>query len=301
MPGCIKVIKKPLLRHTFLKKIPPLSTSIDTQSILVPSPITIWIHGTRLLPISFFKQSFYSKPGLHHYTQLESHYRQHKIAQVLIASNSTYFCPQEFYLFGWNGKLSAQERKKAALHLYEELKLLRVNYEKQYKTKPVIRIICHSHGGNIALLLAQMNDGNDNDFYVDQLILLACPVQAQTMQYAYSSVFKKIYSFYSILDLLQIADPQGLQPEKKHYFPIFSQRLFPPHEKIEQVAITLNTRPLMHTEFVKLKFLSQIFSIIHEIDQWRELALCPQQEWCKRNKCLCLNTLPKNRIGGCIG
>ena len=45
-------------------------------------PVTVWIHGTRLLPQSMFKNFFYSKPGLHHYQVLSSKYHQYQIAVI---------------------------------------------------------------------------------------------------------------------------------------------------------------------------------------------------------------------------
>ena len=53
-----------------------------------------------------------------------------------------------------------------------------------------------------------------------------------------------------MLDIMQVIDPQGLHKEVKA--PLFSERFLPRNEKIEQVAIKINDRSLMHIEFVKL-------------------------------------------------
>ena len=83
------------------------------------------------------------------------------------------------------------------------------------------------------------------------------------MHYAHSPLFEKIYSLYSMLDILQVIDPQGLNKKKKKA-PLFSERFLPRHEKIEQVAIKFNDRSLMHIEFVKLDFVSN-FRIFYAI------------------------------------
>ena len=125
----------------------------------------------------------------------------------------------------------------------------------------------HSHGGNIALLLDKVKDADDNSLLINELVLLAVPVQKQTMHYTQSPIFGTIYSLYSILDVLQVVDPQGLHKEKAEQdVPLFSERIFAPHEKIEQVAIKINDRSLMHIEFVKLKFLSRLPHILTCID-----------------------------------
>lgn len=293
LPGCADFsIKKPMI-HTILRT--PLETSIDISNSpnqTQPPPITIWIHGTRLLPKALFKKLFYSKPGLHLYSELEPHFHQFEIAQALIDSNPSKFCAETFYLFGWSGKLSFEERKKAAERLYSELKLLREQYKYQYGIEPVIYLITHSHGGNIALQLACVKDPSDTEFSIQQLILLACPVQEKTSCYIDSDLFKTIYSLYSLLDVTQLADPQGLQTKEIKDVPLFSKRHFPPHKKLEQVAIKLNNRSPMHIEFVQQKFLIHLSKIIEEIDKWK-INGCSKNDY-SLDKCIAINTKHKN-------
>ena len=65
-----------------------------------------------------------------------------------------------FYTFGWSGLLSRQRRRQEALRLYnalaEETAALQ---EKGLKTKIIIS--AHSHGGNIALNLAGINEARN--------------------------------------------------------------------------------------------------------------------------------------------
>jgi hypothetical protein len=297
IPGCMQIAQKSLTRHVIVKKrapaTPPLKASLDLPGDSKPS-INIWIHGTRLLPKGMFKNFFFSKSGLHHYAEIDEKYHQYQIAQTLINSDPALFPAATFYLFGWSGALSFKERENAARTLYADLKPIREEYIKTYGCKPHIRIVSHSHGGNIALLLDQVKDPSDTTFFIDELVLLACPVQTQTMHYACAPTFGKVYSLYSMLDVLQIVDPQGLQKEKSdQHVPLFSERFFPRNEKIEQVAIKINDRSIMHIEFVKLKFLAHIPAILAEIEHWHTLSKLSEHEWATRNKCLCLNTKPK--------
>ena len=291
-PGCIPTNKKTLTRilhHPPTQITPALKTNIDLQMHTTdPSSITVWVHGTRVLPRGVMESFFYSKPGLNHYTSIESYYHQREIAQTLIKSNPELFPAEHFYLFGWNGKLSFKEREKAARKLYHDLKVVRDQHKKIHGTEPIIRMISHSHGGNVILLLEQVKDPADTDFYIQEVILLATPVQKQTMNYARAQIFGKVYSLYSILDFVQVIDPQGLQ--QKDTDKIFSERYFPADEKIEQVAIKKNDRSIMHMEFVKLKFLAQIPYMLAEIDSWHSQSRLCASEWAKKDKCLCITT-----------
>ncbi|MBD3231853.1 hypothetical protein GF322_04290 [Candidatus Dependentiae bacterium] len=58
-----------------------------------------------------------------------------------------------FYTFGWSGLISQQRRRKEAIRFYNQLSKEIEKY-KQKGINPKIRIICHSHGGNLALNLA---------------------------------------------------------------------------------------------------------------------------------------------------
>ena len=294
LPGCMQIVQKPITRFYNVKnrQIPEekaIETALDTQEeISAPPSVTVWVHGTRILPDGMFEQFFFSKPGLNHYTSIDSKYHQRKLAQTLIDADPELFPADYFYLFGWNGKLSFQEREHAARRLYHDLKIVRENYKNKYGIEPVIRMLAHSHGGNVILLLAQVKDPEDTSFFINQAILMGTPVQKQTKNYACRECFGKVYSLYSMLDILQIIDPQGLQQKETHA--LFSERFFPAHEKIEQVAIKVNNRSIMHIEFVKRKFMAQIPTILAEIDSWKESSNVCAHDWARKDKCLCINT-----------
>lgn len=236
----------------------PTQTSIETNDeIIEQSPtVTIWIHGTKLTPSAVLPNFFYRKVGMHPIITYDSKYHLRKLAHCLEQSDQTNFMLEHFYVFGWSGKLSFTERKKAAQDLYDELINLCNHYKLKYGTMPKFRIITHSHGGNVALNLAQIK--KDDFIKVSELILLACPVQTQTMHLLQDPIFEQVYSFYSETDIIQIIDPQGLYKNKAPKTSLFSKREFPEHNKLVQIKTRARKRGLMHIEFLSLPFISHL-------------------------------------------
>ncbi|MFI5332528.1 MAG: hypothetical protein ACHQVS_00330 [Candidatus Babeliales bacterium] len=241
-----------------------------TTNLLQPAPtITIWVHGTkstvRNIPFDTFKRFFDCKPGLNHARTLCACHHHRQIAEVLIAHDPIRFPAEHFYLFGWSGKLSYQEREDTARILYNEIKALIARYKNQYWTVPKIRIITHSHGGNVALNLAKVKDITDTDFVIDELVLLACPVQIKTVTFIKDPVFKKIYSLYSTRDFIQILDPQEVVNNlKEKRFPLFSQRKFPDQPNLRQIVVKRKKRAISHVEFMLEKFLTTLPTILND-------------------------------------
>ena len=284
----MQIPKKQLTRQVYIPAAPQwpaVANPIQSKT----SGITIWVHGTRFFPEIVFSNFFYCKRGLHHYTEIAEKYHHRKIAQTLIDNGPDRFCLEHFYLFGWSGTLSFKERELAARQLYLELKELRQDYKKKYGSEPIIRILAHSHGGNVVLLLERVKDKDDTAFAIDELILLAVPVQTHTMYYTHAPVFKKVYSLYSMFDALQVADPQGLQICQAGS-PLFSERQFPPHEKVHQCAIKIDNRSLRHIDFVRRSFLCKLPAILDEVDQWQNSCKLHTHICEKQNKCLCIKT-----------
>ena len=288
VPGCVPSSKQ--VTRTLAGYMPQNKAS--QKETLQPSPtITVWVHGTRFFPEQVLKKFFYCKEGLNHYTCLDKSYRHHTLCQTLIDSDSTRFTAEHFYVYGWSGALSFKEREKAAKRLYLELKALRDSYFKKYGIEPKMRLIAHSHGGNVSLLFEKVKDIDDLTFSIEELILLATPVQFETKKYADSSLFKKIYSLYSHLDSLQVIDPQGLQTIGKGA-PLFSERRFTPDDKICQCAIKMNNRSIMHVEFIKGKFLCTLPYVLNALDTWQKEIILKNENWHSSEKCL--NVIIKN-------
>lgn len=275
-PGCIHrtktISRKVKITHDRLEELKS-KKEIGKQST---SPmITIWVHGTRLLPSPIFRSYIYCESGLHHANELPPTYFLSQLANAMIQSDPSRYNHENFYLFGWSGNLDAAIRMQAAKELYSQLYELRLEYEKKYKTKPKIRLITHSHGGNVVLNLVKFN--KYNDLIIDELILLACPVQASTKHYLHSLMFKKIYAFYSSLDLMQILAPQfywctdeNFNPQKHTLkFPPTSSRLFSNQPNLIQVKFKMNGHAIMHTEFSSACFTQYLPLLLDELDAWQ--------------------------------
>lgn len=259
-------------------------------------PITIWVHGTLL----------FSRPDYHHVFQ--DMYRLmpaltlppdnffNRNAHIIAHHDPENFPLETFYFFGWPGKLHAIERKMAAEKLYNELAALIKKYKEKYGVEPVIRIIAHSHGGNLVLYMAKIKT-NHAPLAIDSLILLACPVQDKTMNLINSPMFKRIYSLYSSLDIIQILAPQlfrrrttdiSTNKRKRHYkFPPFSSRLFPQQERLTQVKIKINNYPISHASFSMIHFTQMLPLILKELDMWHTQTLL--NNTCDKYKLLCIH------------
>ena len=238
--------------------------------------ITIWVHGTRaFFSRYFFQNFFYCIPGLNAAEKFDKRYHLRSIAELLSTQAPELFSFDTFYFFGWPGKLKHKARLKAAQDLFNAIHVVIKNYENTYNEKPRIRIITHSHGGNVALNMAHIQQGC-NQLIVDELILLACPIQEQTVHYAHDILFKRIYALYSRSDSIQVMDPQGFHYwRRKHKMlkppTFFSGRCFPKEcAKVQQVAVQLNGKNLMHIDFLFHKFLKFLPDIVYRLREWRK-------------------------------
>lgn len=228
--------------------------------------VTILIHGTRLMrffPLNISKKlklldenMSTPKLGLHHYSEIPQENNQVRIAKNLNKVDSTLFPLDTLYIFGWSGKLDIKERRSAAKNLITDINNLIITpFRVNYGIDPLITIITHSHGGNVALNMVRDTTIN---FSIENLILLACPVQHKTKNYSKSSFFKNIYSLFSKNDILQILDPQiinalghkvkkawnkrSTQPLKglwkKFRLPFFSHRTFDTHPHTYHIEVS---------------------------------------------------------------
>lgn len=242
--------------------------------------ITIFVHGTlppdALMAIPPVRSFFYCPTGLTQAVEFDPKFHTYKLAQQLCSTRADEFDMAHFYLFGWSGKLNPLARKEASQELFQSLRLLAERYRQQ-GTKPQFRIITHSHGGNVALHMHESTKEHAHDLVIDELIVLACPVQTETAAHAHPASFKKIYSIHSHSDLLQVLDPQGvhafLGTLKEHGLeftmshlnelgPLFSSRHFEAAEHIIQLNVRYPRRELFHIEFLLPKFISTLPSLL---------------------------------------
>lgn len=113
----------------------------------------------------------------------------------------------QYYTFGWSGLVSNKLRYIEANFLYRELSKL-IKSLKAKGMNPKLRVIGYSHGGNIGLQLGAIHHtkSKDEQFSIDEFHLLGTPIQVETDYLINSSVFKKVYNWYSRADGVQSLD-----------------------------------------------------------------------------------------------
>ena len=259
-----RIVKKVDLRQKRINDVKIDELKADNQ--INEQKVTIWVHGTCLFPRLFLNKSFNSDPGLTKAQSVTPNYYLKTIAESISVGAPMDYPFEAFYIFGWSGGMNNRERKEAAKNLYLSIIEIFECYKLQNKI-PKITIITHSHGGNVALNLAKLNKNNNNVF-IEKLIMLACPVQNKTKENVKNPFFKKIYSFYSTMDFLQVLDPQGFHKKKncQKKSSLFSQRCFDYCTNLKQIQIKLNDRGILHSEFLTVNFLKILPDIIAEID-----------------------------------
>lgn len=111
-----------------------------------------------------------------------------------------------YYTFGHLGLLSQRYRREQGFALYQALGAL-VRGEEKVSGEPVrVVIVAHSHGGNIALCMAEAEKELHEDLVIDDLVLFGLPVQMETAFCAYQKPFKRVVNFFSPGDTIQLSD-----------------------------------------------------------------------------------------------
>lgn len=314
-PICLLFLMPSCTHHSRIarKKVTityPLNTGIDTVRIKTnenPPPITIWIHGTRLFRRPIFHTEFNSKPSLKKVHDITHDTYLSKLAHALYHSDPIQYPIDTFYVFGWSGRLSMQDREDASEQLHMELEKIIINYQKIYGIYPIIQMICHSHGGNVALNLVKTKSANCA-LEINRLVLLAVPVQELTVEYIRDSMFKKVYALYSGIDMIQVLAPEVIYKTKRDKYgnvtkkrvikiPPFSARHFPSQSNLIQAKVKINGHAILHTEFSSSRFAEILPHLIPELDAWHqeELANITLE---KKDKFLCIYKKHAHRRGG---
>lgn len=238
-------------------------------------PITIWVHGSLVGPSFIMHDFFYRKLGMVHAQDYHPRYHSRDMALSLHKADPQLYPFEHFYFWGWSGKLSQTARRKEAKQLYLDIQKLLAEYRATYPDRSFfIRLISHSHGGNVLLNLSQALD-HEQPLVFDELILLSCPVQYTTKEYVKHTCFKKIYSFYSS-DLYQIIDFQKVKRNGKT-LKMHSGRRFEEIPTLRQAKIKINGWALMHIEFMLDKFLKHVPLLCKEVDSFYN-NLTPQKQ-----------------------
>lgn len=149
------------------------------------------------------------------------------------------------YAYGWSGLLNQYERKLAAIELYNRLVVLYEEF-KQAGIMPKVRLVSHSHGGNVGLNLAAVHEvaSKKASFIIDELIMYATPIQQETECFCFSPLFQKVFNIYSENDAIQPSDFVSTSMRK------CSRRIeinnYPEldHSRLTQIQITVD-RPIL--------------------------------------------------------
>lgn len=263
-------------RVLYKQTVTPQAYPVTAPSSAKP-PVTVWVHGTT--NNALIKKIHAAPLGMHRAQQLSNDYHLKTVAQQLTSLDPARFDFNHFYMFGWSGHLSFEARKQAARELYTALKKIRHEYCYRYGTEPKICIITHSHGGNVALNLARVKEPTDTALNINELVLLASPVQQATSHYIEDPIFKKVFSLYSDLDILQLADPQGLYAQSQASLTagqeakLFSEREFEQHPKLVQAKLKYQGRALLHLEFIFNHIVKALPAILRELETWHQEKL----------------------------
>ena len=170
------------------------------------------------------------------------------------------FTDDSFYVFRWPGDFNIQVRKRAAQRLYDAV----------CSHEGPLTIIGHSHGCSIALYLAELCRLHKNTtLKIDKLILLAPPVQEATAPLVRSKIFKRVFSFYSSADILQIIAPQRLTiTSRKKCHKVFygSKRVLPESPNLIQARVLINHQSPSHIDFC-YRFLQRLPSVLAFLEQ----------------------------------
>jgi len=112
-----------------------------------------------------------------------------------------------YYTFGWSGLLSYKKRYQDAIKLFKAVYKEVEQFNKR-GIKPKVRIVGFSHGASVCINMAKVKrqEKLPCNFFVDEMILLGMPVQANTDYLTFDPLFKRIYNFYSKLDRVQVMD-----------------------------------------------------------------------------------------------
>ena len=142
---------------------------------------------------------------------------------------------QKYLIFGWSGFLNHGARRKAGFELYNSLADYCDQIRYTYGVDPELDLITHSHGGNVALWLAEAEKECKRNLKIDVLVMFGTPMQTEMACAIQSDVFRTMVMIYSRGDSVQqrdyfstkgksyrrmvdIADLAQLKQEKPHLY-----------------------------------------------------------------------------------
>ncbi len=173
----------------------------------------------------------------------------------------------KFYTFGWSGLLSQSRRRKEAIRFYNALSEELKKFNNQ-KTTPIIRIISHSHGGNLTLNLAAVHTVINNFKNIDSILHSAINNHAkETLRLMYEEIKK----------LPQKSNLKKFNNQKRYDY-------FPEEKNISIDEFIMFGCPIQHeTEaFVLNNFFKKIYNIYSDEDVIQDLDVFSTKKESKR-------------------
>jgi len=237
--------------------------------------VTVWVHGTSRNPL--IKKWHTSPRGVTNFEEIPDDYTLKAIAIELDAHDKARFPKSAFYTFGWSGELSFKSRELAGRDLDLALRNISAIHQMRYGHKPRLRLITHSHGCNVALNASDEMVLGEHTIAIDELVMLACPVQYATASKLKSRAFKHIFGLFSTMDLTQVMDPQGLNLEGvESGGKLFSERRFLPQPNLIQAQIRWQGFGLSHVGFVRERFAKALPAILTELRDGKTETQTPE-------------------------
>lgn len=216
--------------------------------------ITVWVHGTYpvmnalIAKHSPFRSWVYTEPGISLAKKLPYDYYFRKLAYECHAHNSTGFCVDHFYTYGWySSKMRPGHRREEGEHLYKALMVLLKEYKEKYETI-TLRLVGMSHGGNVILNCVHHMPFKFEGVEVE-LVLLATPIQESTREFVNNPCVHRTYSFYSDADWMQRIDAQKFHHDAPQKVPFWSNRKFKETDRVIQIRLKINGQFIGHGKY----------------------------------------------------
>lgn len=116
---------------------------------------------------------------------------------------------RHYYTFGWDGLLNVRKRYAAGKQFYKEL-AQEVKKLRSQGIDPEINIVAYSHGANVALNMAAVQQDDPsldpNAFRIHRLVMLGAPIQRATDYLISHPLFENVFNIYSSEDNVQGLD-----------------------------------------------------------------------------------------------
>ncbi|MBS1987788.1 hypothetical protein JST56_02235 [Candidatus Dependentiae bacterium] len=148
------------------------------------------------------------------------------------------------YTFGWDGRLEHENRIEWAKCLYSALSDEVKSVQETCGADEVeVDIFAHSHGGNVALNMAPVQQELSGELSINRLVMLGTPVQVETEKYVLDPMFKNVYLFYSQGDMIQVSDVFSTKGFSKRRFDGEAEK-----NKVIHVEVQIDKKNPSHSE-----------------------------------------------------